>query len=231
MQRCLRQLCWEITKKGLCLGHKKRGLDMKKTSIIAIAMMLIVVLSSCVSTTGTQVNRIDARTQTDLSGYWNDTDVRIIADTLVQECVNAPSIVNFIRQYQRPPVVILGSFRNQSDEHLDTSILAKKFEIALVNSGKVDFVASSMEREELRDERENQQEWSNEFSAKALANEVAADFMLIGAVKTIVDSSGADFTRTYFVTAELINIEKNTKVWLGENSSIKKYIRRDTVRW
>lgn len=231
MQRCLRQLCWEITKKGLCLGHKKRGLDMKKTSIIAIAMMLIVVLSSCVSTTGTQVNRIDARTQTDLSGYWNDTDVRIIADTLVQECVNAPSIVNFIRQYQRPPVVILGSFRNQSDEHLDTSILAKKFEIALVNSGKVDFVASSMERGELRDERENQQEWSNEFSAKALANEVAADFMLIGAVKTIVDSSGADFTRTYFVTAELINIEKNTKVWLGENSSIKKYIRRDTVRW
>jgi uncharacterized protein (TIGR02722 family) len=204
---------------------------MKKTSIIAIAMMLIVVLSSCVSTTGTQVNRIDARTQTDLSGYWNDTDVRIIADTLVQECVNAPSIVNFIRQYQRPPVVILGSFRNQSDEHLDTSILAKKFEIALVNSGKVDFVASSMEREELRDERENQQEWSNEFSAKALANEVAADFMLIGSVKTIVDSSGADFTRTYFVTAELINIEKNTKVWLGENSSIKKYIRRDTVRW
>lgn len=231
MQRCLRQLCWEITKKGLCLGHKKRGLDMKKTSIIAIAMMLIVVLSSCVSTSGTQVNRIDARTQTDLSGYWNDTDVRIIADTLVQECVNAPSIVNFIRQYQRPPVVILGSFRNQSDEHLDTSILAKKFEIALVNSGKVDFVASSMEREELRDERENQQEWSNEFSAKALANEVAADFMLIGSVKTIVDSSGADFTRTYFVTAELINIEKNTKVWLGENSSIKKYIRRDTVRW
>ncbi len=231
MQRCLRQLCWEITKKGLCLGHKKRGLDMKKTSIIAIAMMLIVVLSSCVSTTGTQVNRIDARTQTDLSGYWNDTDVRIIADTLVQECVSAPSIVNFIRQYQRPPVVILGSFRNQSDEHLDTSILAKKFEIALVNSGKVDFVASSMEREELRDERENQQEWSNEFSAKALANEVAADFMLIGSVKTIVDSSGADFTRTYFVTAELVNIEKNTKVWLGENSSIKKYIRRDTVRW
>jgi uncharacterized protein (TIGR02722 family) len=204
---------------------------MKKTSIIAIAMMLIVVLSSCVSTTGTQVNRIDARTQTDLSGYWNDTDVRIIADTLVQECVNAPSIVNFIRQYQRPPVVILGSFRNQSDEHLDTSILAKKFEIALVNSGKVDFVASSMEREELRDERENQQEWSNEFSAKALANEVAADFMLIGSVKTIVDSSGADFTRTYFVTAELVNIEKNTKVWLGENSSIKKYSRRDTVRW
>lgn len=231
MQRCLRQLCWEITKKGLCLGHKKRGLDMKKTSIIAIAMMLIVVLSSCVSTTGTQVNRIDARTQTDLSGYWNDTDVRIIADTLVQECVSAPSIVNFIRQYQRPPVVILGSFRNQSDEHLDTSILAKKFEIALVNSGKVDFVASSMERGELRDERENQQEWSSELSAKALANEVAADFMLIGAVKTIVDSSGADFTRTYFVTAELINIEKNTKVWLGENADIKKYIRRDAVRW
>ena len=51
-----------------------------------------------------------------------------------------------------------------------------------------------MERGELRDERENQQNGLVSFSAKALANEVAADFMLIGAVKTIVDSSGADFT-------------------------------------
>ena len=30
------------------------------------------------------------------------------------------------------PTVVLGSFRNLSDEHLDTSILAKKFEAALI---------------------------------------------------------------------------------------------------
>lgn len=201
---------------------------MKKMGIVFLSI-LVILLSACAS--GTKVKRIDSQTQTDLSGYWNDTDVRIIADSLIDECVNAPSIVNYIRNNKRLPVVILGTFRNQSDEHIDTSILSKKFEIALVNSGKVDFVASSNERDELRSERENQQVWSNEASAKALANETAADFMLIGAVKTIVDSSGKDFVRTYFVTAELVDVEKNTKVWLGENSSIKKYIRRNATRW
>lgn len=202
---------------------------MKKNAIIILCFVASIFVISCA--TGTRVQRIDAKTQTDLSGYWNDTDVRIIADTLIDECVNAPSIINFIRTHQRLPVVILGTFRNQSDEHIDTTILSKKFEIALVNSGKVEFVASSSEREELRSERVNQLEWSDEDSAKALANETAADFMLIGAVKTIVDSSGSDFVRTYFVTAELVDVEKNTKVWLGENSSIKKHIRRNATRW
>ena len=55
------------------------------------------------------------------------------------------------------PVVIVGSYRNKSDEHIDTEILTKKLEAALVNSGKVDFVASSSEREEIRAERKDQQ--------------------------------------------------------------------------
>lgn len=221
------------------LKIEKRGMYMKKLILALAALAAVLAFSACSSSagpdprasTGRSVTRIDSGTQTDLSGYWNDTDVRIIADTLVAECVNAPSIVNFIRDTKRVPVVILGTFKNQSDEHIDTSILAKKFEIALVNSGKVDFVASKTERAEIRSEREDMQEWSSEDSAKALANESAADFMLIGYVKTIVDSGGGDSVRTYFVNAELVDVERNRKVWVGENSEIKKYITRASSRW
>jgi len=75
------------------------------------------------------------------------------------------------------------------------------------------------------------QEWSSEDTAKALANESAADFMLIGYVKTIVDSGGGDSVRTYIVNAELVDVERNRKVWVGENSEIKKYITRASSRW
>jgi len=101
----------------------------------------------------------------------------------------------------------------------------------LVNSGKVDFVASASERGELRSERKEQQEWSSEQTAKRLANETGADFMLIGAVKTIVDMNEKKSTRTYFVTAELIDIESNRKLWIGENSDIKKLITKATARF
>ena len=149
---------------------------MNKKLFVVFACVLMVILTGCQSV---KVDRIDAETAIDLSGYWNDTDIRIVADSLVKECVNAPAIENYIRNNRMLPVVIVGTFRNDTDEHIDTSIIVKKFETALINSGKVDFVASSSERQEIRDERMEQQEWASEETAKRLANEYGADFMLI----------------------------------------------------
>ena len=196
-------------------------------SVISVFICTLLVFTSCSST---KVERVDTDTITDLSGYWNDTDVRIVADSLIADCVNAPAITNYVRTNGKLPVVIVGSFRNDSDEHIDTSILTKKFETALIHSGKVDFVASSSERGELRTEREEQQSWASEETAKRLANETGADFMLIGSVKTMVDQADKTSSRTYWVYAELIDIESNRKLWIGENSEIKKIIKRSNVR-
>ncbi|MBP5283712.1 MAG: penicillin-binding protein activator LpoB [Treponema sp.] len=196
-----------------------------------IAVSACFFLAACTSTSTDGVSRIDAGTVTDLSGYWNDTDVKIVAESLINECVNAPAIAAFQYGKKRAPVVIVGTFRNQSDEHIDTSILSKKFEIALINSGKVDFVASASERTEIRQERNEQQTYSSESTAKSIGNETGADFMLIGSVKTIVDSISGKSARTYYVTAELIDVETNRKLWAGENSEIKKVITRSNVRY
>lgn len=189
---------------------------------------LFLAVSGCSSTP--QVSRVSADTQTDLSGYWNDTDLRIVSESLLDDCLSSPRVAQFQRQKGRLPVIIVGAFRNASDEHIDTSLITKKMETVLLNSGKADFVASSSERGEIRDERTQQQSWASEETAKALANELGADFMLIGSVRTVVDRAGNLSTRTYFVYAELVEIESNRKVWIGENSEIKKIIRRPSAR-
>ena len=204
---------------------------MKKIKITSFILSLcfgIILINACSSTN--KIERVASDTVVDLSGYWNDTDVRIVAESLITDCVNAAAITNYIRNNNKLPVVIVGNFRNDSDEHIDTSILTKKFEAALINSGKVDFVASSSERGELRQEREEQQDWASEESAKRLANETGADFMLIGSVKTMVDQNQKQATRTYWVYGELIDIETNRKLWVGENSEIKKIITRSSLR-
>lgn len=201
---------------------------MKKLfGLVLTLCCLLFVFTGCQSV---RVERIDADTQIDLSGYWNDTDIRIVAESLVKDCVNAPAIDNYLRTNRKYPVVIVGTFKNETDEHIDTSIIAKKFEAALINSGKVDFVASSDERAEIREERIEQQEWASEETAKRLANETGADFMLKGSVKTSIDMADRMTTRTYFVYAELIDIETNRKLWVGENSEIKKLVKRSSVR-
>ena len=199
-----------------------------KKILVFIAIISIIFITGCSST---KVERIDAETVTDLSGYWNDTDLRIVAEDLVSECIAAPAITNYIRDNGKLPVIIVGPFRNQSDEHIDTSILAQKFEVAMVNSGKVDFVASSEQREALRAEILEQQDWSSMETVSRLANELGADFMLFGTVKTIVDSEGNKSTRTYYVTAELIDIESTRKLWMGDNSEIKKFIKKSKTRF
>ncbi|MBQ0003409.1 MAG: penicillin-binding protein activator LpoB [Treponema sp.] len=201
---------------------------MKKLLSFAALLSLLVFFAGCETT---RVERIDAGTQTDISGYWNDTDVRIVAADLIEQVTGAQWYKDFINENGRKPVVIVGTFRNKSDEHIDTTIISKKLEIALVNSGKVKSVAAKNERNEIRKERDEQQLNSSLETAKNIGNETAADFMLQGDVKTIVDTNGKISTRTYFVSAELINIETTDKVWLGENAEIKKSIKRPSVRF
>lgn len=196
-----------------------------------LSFAAVISLFSFIACATPKVKRVDANTQTDLSGYWNDTDVKIVANDLIEQITNAPWYKNFVKENGRKPVVIIGTFRNKSDEHIDTTIISKKLEIALVNSGKVTAVANSNERKEVRDERDEQQVNASLESAKNIGNETAADFMLQGDVKTIVDTNGKVSTRTYFVSAELVNIETTDKVWIGENDTIKKSIKRPKVRF
>jgi uncharacterized protein (TIGR02722 family) len=201
---------------------------MKKCfSLLVIAILFSLLFLSCMSIPSggnPSIRRVDADEQIDLSGYWNDTDVRIVCETLIEDCLDSPRIAQAARDKGSLPVIIVGSFSNQSDEHIDTSIISRRMEMAIVNSGRADFVASSAERGELRAEREEQQSWASEETAKALANETGADFMLTGSVRTMVDQAGNQSVRTYFVYAELTDIESNRRIWIGENDDIKKMI-------
>jgi curli biogenesis system outer membrane secretion channel CsgG len=97
-------------------------------------------------------------------------------------------------------------------------------EVTIFNSGKLDFVSGGGTRTEIRAEREDQQSNSSEASASALANETGADFLLTGTVTTIIDRAGNQTVRTYFVFAEMTNIETNARIWLAQSSEIKKVI-------
>lgn len=200
---------------------------------VVVFFVLVLILAGCFSSPS--VKRVAEEEQIDLSGYWNDTDVRIVCDNLVSDCLNSPVVSKRLTEYEVKngslPVVIVGQFRNTSDEHIDVSVISKRMEAALLNSGKVDFVASSSERDDLRQERIEQQSWASEETAKALANEIGADFMLIGSVKTVVDQIDRKAVRNYFVYAEMIEIETGKKIWIGENSEIKKYIKYPAAKF
>jgi len=199
---------------------------MKKTA--AVLTVIFFILSSCSSTT--DVKRVNPDRQVDLSGYWNDTDVRIVCNSLIKDCLNSPRVEQAIRAKRSTPTVIVGRFRNESSEHIDTAIISSTMETVIFNSGKMDFVAGGSVRDDIRAERQDQQSNASAATMAALRNETGADYMLTGTVRSIVDRESNRTVRTYFVTAELTDIETNMRMWMGQNNEIKKIVTQPKNR-
>ncbi len=177
----------------------------------------------------TKVDRVEVDKTIDLSGRWNDSDSRLVAEQMISDVFAHSWAEDYTVANGRKPVVIVGTVRNLSSEHLETGIFIKDIERELVNSGKVKFVAASSERGELRQERLEQQKFSTEETAKRLAAETGADYMLNGSIKTQMDVEGREQVKFYQVDLELVNIENNEKVWIG-TKKIKKLVKKPRLK-
>ena len=192
-----------------------------RTMCAALLAGTVLFLAGCGG--GKTVQRVESDTTIDLSGDWNDTDSRLVAQEMISDVLSRPWLGEFKGDKKRSPDVIVGTVRNRSSEHIATLAFIKNLERELINSGRVNFVANKEEREEVRDERADQQENASAESVKRFQQEAGADFMLQGDITTIVDQEGGDKVKYYQVNLELVNIETNRKAWIGEKK-IKKFI-------
>ncbi len=196
---------------------------MKK--FIMVLSVSFLVLAGC----GRKVNRVSPQTVIDLSGRWNDTDSRLVAETMINDCLNHPWLSEFLTKYGRKPVIVVGGIRNLSSEHIPVQTFINDIERAFVNSGKIRVVANAAERLQIREERKQQIDWASPETRKRLRNELGADFMMIGDISSIEDQEGGKKVIFYQVDLELVNLETNEKVWIG-TKKIKKYITRGAVK-
>ena len=179
---------------------------------------------------GKKVTRIDPTSVTDLSGRWNDTDSRLVANQLIKESLTD----SWARRYSEShggeaPVVLIGDFRNRTMEHIAVGTFVRDLERAFINSGAVRVVASADERQDVRAERVDQQENARADSRAKMAQELGAKYMLQGTIEAIQDEEGREKVVFYQIDATLVDVESNVKVWTGQQK-IKKYIEKPRVR-
>ena len=178
----------------------------------------------------TKVTRVDVAKVTDLSGSWNDTDARLVFEEMVKDCLGGNWVNDFNKTSGRSPVVIVGAIKNRTFEHISAEIFIDDIEHALTNSGKVVFVASQGPRQEIRDERMDQQSGNTEpATISQKGHETGADFMLQGSVNSIKDAVKGKYAVFYQVTLELVDMKTNQKRWLGQKE-IKKVVERPGVK-
>ena len=200
---------------------------MSKILRLFVLMAAMTALVAC-SGGGKKVTRIES--VTDLSGKWNDTDSRLVAEEMIQDCIARPWYNKLLNTKNGElPTVVIGSVRNKSHEHINVETFIKDMERALINSGKVDFVANAEERGELRAELASQSGNATEETRKEAGQEIGADLMLTGSLNSIVDQEGGEQVVFYQIDLQLVDIQTHKTVWIGDKK-IKKYMSRSSVK-
>lgn len=171
-----------------------------------------------------QVTRVAPETVIDLSGRWNDTDSRQVADQMILEILNSDQYREYAQKIGHKPVIIMGTILNRTSEHIDVANYTRKFEYVIHQTGLATMAESDKFREMLRAERLDQQDFAASETVKKFGKEKGADLMLFGEMTSETDTYGKKRVVNYVTTLFLTDIESGTRVWYGQRE-IKKYVK------
>lgn len=194
----------------------------RKNIFKALVVIFTISLISC--TAKREVQRINPDEQIDLSGRWNDSDSRLVAEQLTAQLLGEKWLARYEQENPgKKPVLIVGLINNKSHEHIETETFIKDIERSIINVGSVRLVQAGDKREALRYERGDQQDYASAATAKKWGMELGADYMVQGSINSIVDEYNKQKTVTYQINLELTHLETNEIVWIGDKK-IKKLI-------
>jgi|GEM_PF-54338 penicillin-binding protein activator len=192
------------------------GKNMKK---LILTLLIFPLLFAC----ATKVERMETDKVKDLSGKWNDTDSRLVAEEMIQDCLTRPWYSEATQKLGKKPTIIVGNVQNKTMEHINTDTFVEEIQRSIINSNKATFVASPDERGDVRTERLEQDEYASEETIKQFGKEIGADYMMMGILSSIIDKEGRKQVVFYQTNLKLVDIETNQIVWNGEKK-IKKYV-------
>ena len=202
--------------------------------LVAIASSLAIVFAFGCGPKRTVTRTAENSTEGgDLSGYWNDIDAEQVATAMVQQCMESPWASNYqeANSGQKPIVKLMGVIKRTDDRNVNTDFFAKQLERSLLNSGRVRVVAAYGQDNINVAERDRQATHASDETAKSHQMETGADFTLQTWVNSQNESDGGGkAVRAYLVNMELVNVETNEKVWIGEKR-IRKVVEQDKASW
>jgi len=186
---------------------------------------VLIVLSLCsLLSCARSVSRVSPDQPIDLSGRWNDTDSRQVANKMIADLLGSQKFKDYAKALGKKPAIIVGLIRNKTSEHIDSDTYVKKLEFAIYNSGVADLVESDAFREKLRDERAQQQDFSDPATVAQWGKEVGANLMLFGEMTSETDVYNNKRVVNYITTLFLTDMETDKRIWYSQEE-IKKLIR------
>ena len=195
-----------------------------------VCALAVAVLAGC---GGTKVANVDPRTEGYLTGRWNDSDARAVAEDLIPQCLDSPWLPEFRgQQGDQRPRVLVADIGNNTSEHINIDIFMNELQRVLINSGVVRFVADEAVRADLMREVEWQRDMAKGggVSGDVDRGVSGADFVMLGTVNSVVDQADGSAIVYYKVDLSLTDLRNWEKVWIG-SAERKHLVEGSKVRF
>ena len=190
---------------------------------LATIMCAMITVSSCKKK---KVNRLAVNTVKDLSGRFNDTDSRFIAQSIVEQMLNECYDLKIASRDER--ILAVGEVRNLSHEHINCSTFMNDIERNLINSGRCLVVANKSIREAIQEEfvefEDSLSPLDQLEKQRNCAKKLGVNRMIFSSITSIVDKDGKKSVRFYQFDIKLVDVNTNEVVWMG-TKKIKKFIQ------
>lgn len=193
-----------------------------RQSFVILLSGLLITLSGCGSQK--EVTRMDPERTTDLTGKWNDTDSRMVAEDMAKDALSSQWLPRFKeRNDNERPVMIMGLIKNKTHEHIDPMTFIKDMQRQFIKQDAIRIVEHGKFRERMRKERSDQQEYASEDTQNKFGLELGADYMMHGSISSNVQQVDDEKVVFYKVNLELADLTTDEIVWIGDKE-IKKYV-------
>lgn len=195
---------------------------MKSVVCLSFILVLSIFLQSCGPRAFTKGQYSDPEEVVLLDDKYNENDMQLMANTLVESLTQYDRIKNAESQ----PVVMVGRVRNRTSEHIDMKMLTDKIRTALIKSGKFRF-SDKEAREELAEEYEYQgSQFVDPSTATGAGKQIGVNYIITGDLSSNVQEVGKDKVIYYKLNMNLIDVATNIISWADEREVRKTYRKR-----
>lgn len=185
----------------------------QNVSLAALAMFL----SSGCAAFRASVSNVDVSEERHMGSKYDYSDMRNITQKIVDRLLKSA----FLRDQEKPPILMIAGVQNRTSRYVDTKALTDKIRTALIESNKAQFV-NEARREELLKEQGYQAAHVAPGAQVQIGRQLGARYMLTGSLVEMESTSPRQVRvskqeLTYYkLTIEVTDLETGLITWTAE---------------
>jgi len=164
---------------------------------------------------------------TDVSKDWSSTDIKNssgdLGKKLAEFIEKDVDIATYYKTNGKKPAILCLDIKKETDHHLDTEIIISQVETAILQTGKVTFIAGK-NRPDLAKEYAYMASGNvDPKTQKAPGRQTGAEYVLVGEIRNVRARLNDDSTvNYYYIALKLVNLTTSEICWKGETETKKR---------